>query len=291
MKNTKAIMFIQFFFGLLIILLLQSCVIVQKMMPITYPNWEKYSFTKVREYSELEKYITDNTNYNIIGTIDYKGIKYNIYEIIINNNAKRNALIFGGLHGDEPGGALSTIRFIEKYSTSNYSKDYNYKIIPLINPWGYENNVRFNKNGIDVNRDFSDYKFMSQEASIIVNSYSKERPDIVIDNHEDNFNNSNFFYVYNKYSKDKMKYFIETHQNYLYTTNLKEFPFKTIEGINDINSGILWLVRASDRWTLSNYFLTLTKNVIVIESGTKYTDIEDRIKFHLESMDFILKNF
>ena len=114
---------------------------------------------------------------------------------------------------------------------------------------------------------------------------------IVIDNHESNYNNDNFFFVYNNESASKLKTFVDQNRQYKYTTDLKAFPAKTIDGINEIDSGLLGITQLSDRWTLSNYFLKKTLNVVVIESGTVGVEFNVRNKFHLDSMSYIIENF
>lgn len=261
------------------------------MMPIRYPNWDKVSLEKVRDYTSYERYIEQLSNSKVIGEVKYSELIYKIYEIEINNNAEHDVLIFGGVHGDEPSGVQSSADFAENYDSFNFSKLYNYKIVPIVNPWGFEHNVRYNAKGIDINRDFADLNFESQEAEIIIKEYGKLNPIIVIDNHESNYNNDNFFFVYNNESASKLKTFVDQNRQYKYTTDLKAFPAKTIDGINEIDSGLLGITQLSDRWTLSNYFLKKTLNVVVIESGTVGVEFNVRNKFHLDSMSYIIENF
>ena len=72
------------------------------MMPIRYPNWDKVSLEKVRDYTSYERYIEQLSNSKVIGEVKYSELIYKIYEIEINNNAEHDVLIFGGVHGDEP---------------------------------------------------------------------------------------------------------------------------------------------------------------------------------------------
>jgi protein MpaA len=63
-------------------------------------------------------------------------------------NINSSILIIGCFHGDEPQG---------KYLIDEYLKikpDTNLLFIPCLNEYGFEHNVRTNKNGVDLNRNF-----------------------------------------------------------------------------------------------------------------------------------------
>lgn len=271
-----------------LIFLTQSCVIVKSNMYDRVENWEQYQFEKVRNYQEFVDIIKKQNEFNVIGTVSYEDSNYDIYEIKINNNADKDILIFGGVHGDEIAGITSSIDFINNYNKNNYSKNYNYIIVPIVNPWGFEFNCRYNGIGIDINRDFAVNKFDSQEANIIYDRYKDTSPYIVIDNHEDNWLSDNYFFVYDKNVKNSITEFVESDHGYRLNNDMKYFIYKTKNGINYIGKSILWLVEMSDRLTLSNYFLKHTDNVIVIESGTANVSLDIRNRFHLDSMDYIL---
>ncbi len=273
------------------IALFQSCGTVQNMMPLRVPDWEKYSFNKVREYAEFEQYIIENTHHRIIGNITYKNLSYNIYEITIDNGSKKDMLILGGVHGNEPAGVLSNMEFIKQFRQRNFSKQYNYKIVPLVNPWGFEHNVRFNGDGVDINRDFSGHDFASQEARIIINTYKDVNPDIVIDSHEDNSRSESYFFVYSDQVEKKMKVFVNEHPEFNYDSKLTYFMYKSNNGIVKIDPSILGLVKMANRWALSNFFLSKTSNVVVIESGANNVSITNRVEFHLKAMDYISNTF
>ena len=67
--------------------------------------------------------------------------------LIGNKNA--NVIVIGCFHGDEPQGKY----LIEKYLEEN-SKNTKILFIPCLNKFGFEHNVRTNKNGVDLNRNF-----------------------------------------------------------------------------------------------------------------------------------------
>lgn len=273
-----------------LIFIIQSCAVVRSSMYDRIDNWEQYQFERVRNYQDFVDFAEQQKDHNIIGQVTYGELNYDIYEITINNNAKEDILIFGGVHGDEIAGVTSSMDFITNY-IGQYTKDYNYIVVPIVNPWGFEFNIRYNGVGIDINRDFSVDKFDTQEAKIIFNRYKNSNPYIVIDNHEDNYLADNYFFIYDRTVKKILTLFTESNSEYKLNNDLKYFLYKTKNGINHIDKNILWLVDMSDRLTLSNYFMKYTDNVIVIESGTHNVPLEIRNGFHLDSMDFIINNF
>jgi len=66
----------------------------------------------------------------------------------ISGNILSLIIVIGCFHGDEPQGK----RLIDHYLMINPKT--NILFIPCLNEYGYKNNVRTNKNGVDLNRNF-----------------------------------------------------------------------------------------------------------------------------------------
>ena len=75
-----------------------------------------------------------------------KTISGNYIELIGNENNKKNILVIGVFHGEEPQGKY----LIEKYSGLGV----NLLFIPCLNPDGMAENKRTNANGVDLNRNY-----------------------------------------------------------------------------------------------------------------------------------------
>ncbi len=63
--------------------------------------------------------------------------------------------IFGGLHGDEPAGVHALVALVETLiAEPSAAAGYELVIYPVINPTGYEDGTRHNRDGVDLNREF-----------------------------------------------------------------------------------------------------------------------------------------
>ncbi|MGB5746457.1 MAG: DUF2817 domain-containing protein [Desulfobacterales bacterium] len=102
-----------------------------------------------------------------IGRVSYPGFQAPLWRIWFRPDGavKYKVLFSAGIHGNEPAGVECTLRFVEAIARKpeNY-KDIAFDIIPLVNPWGWTHDIRFNQAGIDINRDFATLN--SQEAKI-----------------------------------------------------------------------------------------------------------------------------
>ena len=131
-----------------------------------------------------------------IGNIIYNNKNYQICGYEINPNKKKKVLLTGSVHGEEPAGAYALTEIISqagKYSEKY--KDITMVIIPVMNPWGFTTNVRYNYNGVNIGVDFTSRK--SDEAKAIIDYVKTQKYDCVIDLHESQIR-YNFLVTYDK---------------------------------------------------------------------------------------------
>ncbi len=106
---------------------------------------------------------------------------------------KRRVLVVGGVHGNEPAGALSALGFVEELSARpERHSDTAYDVIPLLNPWGWVHDLRGNAEARDLNRDFA--RFRTQEAQGVRRCCEGKEYELVLDHHEDS--STQGFYLY-----------------------------------------------------------------------------------------------
>lgn len=78
------------------------------------------------------------------------------YKIIADNEDgeyKRDVLISGGVHGDEPAGVWTILKFLAEIAPT-YLCQFRFFVYPCVNPSGYEYNTRKNVEGFNLNREF-----------------------------------------------------------------------------------------------------------------------------------------
>ena len=76
---------------------------------------------------------------------------YPCFEIYSKNIGIKNTIyLSAGIHGDEPGATEGLLAWAESYL--HQFRSHSFLIYPCLNPWGLENNSRFDANGFDLNR-------------------------------------------------------------------------------------------------------------------------------------------
>ena len=94
---------------------------------------------------------------NVIETIHTLRTPYKNYPLIkfsVGNGNFRRALISAGIHGDEPGGIETILKFFENKFYSKYKDSWELTFLPCINPYGYDFGTRENHQRKDLNRLF-----------------------------------------------------------------------------------------------------------------------------------------
>ncbi len=106
------------------------------------------------------------------------------------SNPQRRIYISAGMHGDEPAGPLAAVRLLE---ANEWPDDAEVWLLPCLNPTGFPQNTRENRNKVDLNREYHG----SKEAEIIAHiAWMEKQPkfDVALCLHEDW--ESHGFYVY-----------------------------------------------------------------------------------------------
>ena len=128
----------------------------------------------------LESLNSSHTRIETVGVVD----DYPIHRVSLADglDIKKNILITGGIHGDEPAGPASILRFLARDNTHLLQR-FKFLILPCINPYGYVHSTRENKRDIDLNRSFEETGIT--EVDIVKETIAGQRFDFCIDLHED----------------------------------------------------------------------------------------------------------
>ncbi len=228
-----------------------------------------------------------------LGSITYDGYLAPIWLIKFQpaSEARQHVLINAGIHGNEPAGVECLIRFIESISNATETfPDIAIDIVPIINPWGWQHDIRFNRDGIDVNRDFAALR--SQESKLI-QSYAADRPyDLMIDLHEDPSATGFYLYQYGRkdftLSQDITKSIRQ--MGFPLEQNVNMVILKTRDGIIDAPMWGLWYMRLTRQLSIANYYrLNNSRNVFTIETPVSL-DLQSRLTMQQVAVSQLLNS-
>ncbi|MCK5821595.1 MAG: DUF2817 domain-containing protein [Bacteroidales bacterium] len=233
---------------------------------------------KVQElYMEINEFVKSNKLLSIkeIGQVSYGDFSCPIMVISYRNSADCKTLINAAIHGDEPASAYSVIPLIE--ILMNHESKCSFDVIPVINPWGFSQNIRFNKEGIDINRDFA--SFESQESNIVKSFIADNQYSLMIDLHEDPDSKGFYIYQYGRPDTKASEKVVEKvgQMGYPIEQDVQMVILKTENGVIDAPMWGLWYMWLSKQLSLSNFYrLHNSKDVFTIETPT-HLPLSDRV--------------
>ena len=129
-----------------------------------------------------------------VDTISAGNHDYPLIKIVLGKGNPRRVLISGGIHGDEPAGVETICAFMENKLYKNFLNDWEFTLLPCINPSGFEAGTRNNQDDIDLNRKFKENQ-VPREVAFIKNVLDQPY-DLDLELHEDV--DSSGYYLYQK---------------------------------------------------------------------------------------------
>lgn len=90
--------------------------------------------------------------------------------------------IIGSQHGDEESGREAALRFARDLAFAENAPDIVVTFMPTANPWGAENDSRYNSAGTDINR--THINLGSEEGRAIERTFTTANPGLALDLHE-----------------------------------------------------------------------------------------------------------
>jgi len=229
-----------------------------------------------------------------IGQVDYPGFQAPLWQISFrpDQHATYKVFINATIHGSEPAGAECAVRFVEQLAKNpqQYRKTA-FDIIPIVNPWGWIHNIRFNRDGTDINRDFATFK--SQEARIIKKTLQSATYHLMLDLHEDPSAIGFYLYQYGLGDKAAGEKIVATvaQMGYPIEQNVKMVILKTDNGIIDAPMLGLWYVRLTGQLNIANYYrLNNSQYVFTVETPIRLL-WEDRLIMQHTAVDAFVDYF
>ena len=245
-----------------------------------------HSFNSV--INRLKNITTHPESIETITTYQTSAGNYPLIKIVLGKGNSLRAFISAGIHGDEPGGIESILKFLNNKEYLNYINKWEITLLPCINPYGYEFGTRTNHQGKDLNR-----LFMVKEPPLEV-SFAQSILDtgfnLIIDLHEDN--ESQGYYLYqnglgNKYERIGLE--ILNSLDGIMPINL-ESEIAGSEACQGV-IGKKLKISSMDWWPMALYGLSKgTQMCLTLETSSLF-DMEIRINAHLTAIKTAFKHY
>lgn len=136
----------------------------------------------------------DRFDVSVLETIEHEGQEYPIYAADFQPDAGGERLyVLSGSHGNEEAGLLAVERYLEGLAEADKdATDVAIRVVTPHNPVGAAMFSRYNGDGYDVNRDFSNQK--TAETRAVIKSLDDFRPTAAITMHEGPQEVGSFFF-------------------------------------------------------------------------------------------------
>lgn len=193
MKNKVVLIGILFSFGF--VLNPQPRIVTEKFFPDVQANFKspafhkKHGFTKYHEMMEyLNKLKSEHSDIMQITFIGKSQKGKLIPMVILKSETPKiphpvKVWLQGGLHGDEPASTEGLLNVLESIVLNPVLlQRLEIAFVPMANIDGYEKQIRYAANGLDLNRDQT--KLMAQESVYLKQVFSDYHAEVAVDFHE-----------------------------------------------------------------------------------------------------------
>jgi hypothetical protein len=171
-----------------------------------------FALEKVRNYNEQIAFIfnlSGKFTVNEIGVLNYPGNEYKMYKITYGTarNNTRKYLFISGVHGNEIAPVYAMKEFIQYLDSIKLMDNLTIDFIYILNPYGFEYGLRYNGNGIDLNRDF--INFETNEIMYLINNIKNIKYAGAYDFHEHGSTTGFMLYYYSNNNRLKANNILE----------------------------------------------------------------------------------
>ena len=235
----------------------------------------------------LKKALSSTNIIQTIHTLDTPGKNYPLIKIVVGKGNLRRILISAGIHGDEPGGVETILKFFEKNYHHKYADTCEFTILPCINPYGYEYETRENYQKKDLNRFFKCEKPPKEVE--FVQSIFDSKFELTLELHEDD--ESHGYYLYQKERSQKYERLglniLQSIKDIIPINKNNEIDgSKAKRGIINNNQDLVKM----DWWPMALYgFIKGAEISLTLEAPSQY-NISTRVEAHLTAITTALDN-
>lgn len=253
----------------------------------------------VRDISLLEERImnavasSEQLTLQTIGEVVYAEYGASIWVVSFTplEEVRYKVLLTGGVHGDEPASVEMMLQMIEMLAQQpqKYANTY-FDIVPVVNPWGWSHDIRFDRDGKDINRDFA--SFTSQEATIMKEFTAGKKYDLIVDHHEYAGGTGFFMYQLANPSQSVSREVINAvrDQGYAIEQGARMIVLRAQDGLIDAPMWTLRFVRLVNRLSMTNYFRLNNNDLVYLIETPTSLPWEDRLRMHRIALDVLLNS-
>ncbi len=226
---------------------------------------------------KYKEYVTELKKICVAKNIELKKQKfgsYNFYHLVIGSGPVM--CIGAGIHGDELAGPLAVLKWLKEYD----SLSVRVLVLPILNPFGFDKNIRYNSRQQDINRKFCD-PLVAEAKSIyeLIKSYNVS---FFCSLHE--WKGTDGFYMY---ASDKNEKYYEIPK----LTGFKLFEHQKVNG-EVVDQGVIWhpiegYHNIHNRCTLENKMYMDDVDYICTETPS-YAKLEDRVLAQSNIINYLL---
>jgi len=222
------------------------------------------------------------------GVVRYEGFEAPMWRIRIAGSAEgRRVLVLGGIHGNEPAGSAWVVELAQELASEPQPDSFD--LLPVLNPWGWSHDRRFNREGRDINRDFA--SFAAQEARILRDLVRAQRYDLIIDHHEDPDAAGFYLYQYARRDTSAARGLIAAARRlgYPIEEQVRMVILRTRDGLIRAPRWGLWYMRLSRQLSATNYLrLENSRRVYTVETPM-HLPLPDRLALHRLAFEYLLQ--
>lgn len=222
-----------------------------------------------------------------VGAVLAKEKEYPLIKIVLGEGNPKRVLLSAGIHGDEPAGVEAICEFLEKEDFKEFREEWEFTILPCLNPSGYAGATRTNHEGKDLNRLFktNNPSIEVKLAQAVLNAPF----DLTLELHEDI--DSKGFYMYMK----ELPTTDPALGRKIINEVAKLMPINNDSEIEEVSADQGLLARLSDPekmewWPMAIYGVSKgSKTCFTLETSTMFP-IETRIACHRTAIRTALRN-
>lgn len=157
--------------------------------------YEKYDLLMQAHSERMHKYdlgiASDGTSHlyayeiePMLPSIFYRDNQGIYYDYEWDEYPVQTIILASGVHGNEKGAVASLYNLIKQMLEDTSNKETQFIlnnaficIVPIVNPYGFTNAIRYNANNLDINNDYGTW---SQAESVLIRDYVASKPNVTI---------------------------------------------------------------------------------------------------------------